>query len=258
VAAGSEEIAEKALDLIEVEYEELPAVFDPVYGASPEAPLLHPDLGSYEVPNFIFPVPGTNKSNHFKIRKGDTEAAWPKCAAIVEHTFRIPHVQHVPIETHIAVAKVDENGEATLWASSQSPFAARNIIAKTLGISESDMRVVAPFVGGGFGCKAGVTMESLVVGIRYAGYIAREEMEAGRQRAMEERQIPADVDYEGIRGLSNEGRGKLKDVRPLTVGQASRIPGLTPADISILLVYLEARARREAAAISPDLASTSF
>jgi tRNA uridine 5-carboxymethylaminomethyl modification enzyme len=112
--------------------------------------------------------------------------------------------------------------------------------------------------GNGHGAPSADAVESLVVGIRYAGYIAREEMEAGRQRAMEERQIPAGVDYEGIRGLSNEGRGKLKDVRPLTVGQASRIPGLTPADISILLVYLEARARREAAAISPDLAGTSF
>ncbi|RME73145.1 MAG: xanthine dehydrogenase family protein molybdopterin-binding subunit [Chloroflexi bacterium] len=165
VAAISEEIAEKALDLIEVEYEPLEPVLDPVYGASPEAPLVHPDLGEYEVVNFIFPKPGTNISNHFKIRKGDVEAAWPKCAAIVERTYHIPHVQHVPIEPHVAVAKVDETGEVTLWASSQSPFAQRNLIAKTLGISQSDMRVIAPYVGGGFGCKAGVTMEAIPVAI---------------------------------------------------------------------------------------------
>jgi CO/xanthine dehydrogenase Mo-binding subunit len=78
VAAVSEEIAEKALDLIQVEYEPLEPVFDPVFGASPEAPLLHPELGEYEVPNFIFPVAGTNIANHFKIRKGDVEAAWVK------------------------------------------------------------------------------------------------------------------------------------------------------------------------------------
>ena len=65
VAAISEEIAEKAIDLIEVEYEVLQPVLDPEFGASPEAPLLHPDLGKYEVPNFIFPQPGTNVSNHF-------------------------------------------------------------------------------------------------------------------------------------------------------------------------------------------------
>lgn len=165
VAAVTEEIAEKALDLIDVEYEELPAVFDAEYGASPEAPLIHPQLGEYVVPNFIFPEPGTNISNHFKIRKGDVEAAWPKCAAIVEHKFKIPHVQHVPIETHIAIAKVEDNGKVTVWASSQSPFAQRDMIAHSLNISQSDVRVISPFVGGGFGSKAGVTMEALPVAI---------------------------------------------------------------------------------------------
>ncbi len=165
VAAVTEEIAEKAVELIEVEYEILEPVFDPEFGASPEAPLIHPDLENYEVPNFIFPKPGTNIANHFKIRKGDTEAAWEKCAAIVERTYRIPHVQHVPIEPHVAVAKVDETGQATVWAASQSPFAQRNLIAKALDISQSDMRIIAPYVGGGFGCKAGVTMEALPVAV---------------------------------------------------------------------------------------------
>jgi CO/xanthine dehydrogenase Mo-binding subunit len=165
VAAASEEIAEKALDLIEVEYEVLEPVLDPEYGAKPEAPLLHPELGHYVVANFIFPQPGTNISNHFKIRKGDVDSAWDKCAAIVERNYRIPQIQHVPIEPHIAIAKVDESGEITLWASSQSPFAQRNLIAQSLGISPSKMRVIAPYVGGGFGCKAGVSMEALAVAI---------------------------------------------------------------------------------------------
>lgn len=165
VAAISEAIAEQALELIEVEYEPLPGVFDPEYGASPEAPLLHPDLGKYEVANFIFPEPGTNIANHFRIRKGDVESAWKECAAIIERTYRIPHVQHVPIEPHVAVAQVDENGKVTLWASSQSPFAQRYLIAKALGISQSDVKVIAPYVGGGFGSKAGVSMEALAVAI---------------------------------------------------------------------------------------------
>lgn len=163
VAAIDEETAERALDLIEVEYEPLPAVFDPEYGASPEAPLLHPDLGKYEVATFIFPKPGTNISNHFKIRKGEVEAAWPQCASVIERKYRIPHVQHVPIEPHVAVAKWDEQGNITLWASSQSPFAQRNLIAKGLGISQGKIEVVAPYVGGGFGSKAGVSMEALPV-----------------------------------------------------------------------------------------------
>jgi CO/xanthine dehydrogenase Mo-binding subunit len=163
VAAVSQEVAEKALDLIEVEYEILAPVFDPEFGVSPEAPLIHPNLGEYEVANFIFPEPGTNISNHFKIRKGDVATAWEQCAAIVERKYRIPQIQHVPIEPHVAVAKVEEDGRVTLWGSSQSPFAQRNLIAQALGISQSDIRVIAPYVGGGFGSKAGVSMEALAV-----------------------------------------------------------------------------------------------
>jgi CO/xanthine dehydrogenase Mo-binding subunit len=165
VAATTVETAEKAVSLIDVEYEVLDPVLDPVFGASPEAPLLHPDLGNYKVVNFIFPKAGTNISNHFKIRKGNVDEAWGKCAAIVERKYRIPQIQHVPIEPHVAIAKVEETGETTLWGSSQSPFAQRNLIANCMGISPSQMRVVAPYVGGGFGSKAGVSMESLVVAI---------------------------------------------------------------------------------------------
>lgn len=165
VAAISNEIAMKALDLIDVEYEELPPVFDAIYGLSDEAPRLHPDLGDYPHPNFIFPKGGTNIANHFKIRKGNLEEAWKKCKYVVERTYKIPHIQHVPIETHNAVAMQDEKGKITLWASSQSPFAQRALIAEALGISPTDLRVIAPFVGGGFGCKAGVTMEAVPVAL---------------------------------------------------------------------------------------------
>jgi CO/xanthine dehydrogenase Mo-binding subunit len=165
VAATTPEIAQQALDLIDVDYEVLEPVLDPELGTHPAAVLLHPDLGKYVVANFIFPEPGTNISNHFKIRKGDVDSAWDKCAAIVERKYRIPHIQHVPIEPHVAVARVEKSGEVTLWGSSQSPFAQRNLIAQALGISQSRMRVIAPVVGGGFGSKAGVSMEALVVGI---------------------------------------------------------------------------------------------
>ena len=163
IIATSEEIAEVATHLVEVEYEVLEPVLDPRQGMEPDAPLIHPNLGNYEVPNFVFPKAGTNISNHFKIRKGDVESAWAACDAIVEHEFKVPHVQHVPIEPHVAVAKTDQSGQITLWTSSQSPFAARNLIAESLGLSQSKVRVIAPYVGGGFGCKAGVTMEALAV-----------------------------------------------------------------------------------------------
>jgi carbon-monoxide dehydrogenase large subunit len=165
VAAVSEIIAEKAVELIEVEYEPLEPVFDPEQGASEGAALLHPGLADYVVAPFIFPEPGSNISNHFKIRKGDVEAAWSQCAAVVERHYRVPHVQHVPLEPHNAVAKMDQDGKVTLWSSTQSPFAQRNLIAKALGVSQSDVRVIGTYVGGGFGAKAGVTMEALAVAI---------------------------------------------------------------------------------------------
>lgn len=162
IVATSEEIAEQAVKLVEVEYEILPAVTDPLDAIKPDAPILHPDLEKYEVVNFVFPKPGTNISNHFKVRKGDVEKAFAEADVIVEGEFRVPHIQHVPIEPHIAVAQAD-SGKVTLWASSQSPFAQRNLIAKALHMSQSDLRVIAPYLGGGFGSKAGVSMEACVV-----------------------------------------------------------------------------------------------
>jgi CO/xanthine dehydrogenase Mo-binding subunit len=163
VAAVSEEIAEQACKLVKVEYAPLPDVFDPEQAARPDAPILHPELGKYQVANFIFPKPGTNISNHFKIRKGDVDKAWAHCDVIVEQDFRVPQIQHVPIEPHIAIAQAEQSGKVTLWASSQSPFAQRDLIAKALHISQGDLRVIAPYIGGGFGSKAGVSMEACAV-----------------------------------------------------------------------------------------------
>lgn len=165
VAADTKEIAEQAVALIEVEYEELPGVFDPEYGASPDAPIIHPDLGSYECVPFVFPQPGTNVSNWMKVRKGDMDRGWAEADLVFEQKYRVPHVQHVPLETHVCVAQQDANGKITLWSSSQSPFAQRNLIAKALHINHSRLRVITPNVGGGFGCKAGVSMEGAAVAL---------------------------------------------------------------------------------------------
>ncbi len=163
VIATSLEIAEAGCKLIEIEYQVLEPVLDPLQGIQEGAPLIHPDLEEYPVADFIFPKPGTNISNHFKVRKGDVEGAWSDCEVIIERSFHIPHVQHAPIEPHVAIAQVDHTGRITLWGSSQSPFAQRNLIAESLGISQGDVRVISPYVGGGFGSKAGVSMEALAV-----------------------------------------------------------------------------------------------
>jgi len=82
--------------------------------------------------------------------------------------------------------------------------------------------------------------EQVEVQFKYAGYIDRQKQEIDKQKNHEEMKVPSDFDYEGIKGgLSNEARQKLQDQKPTTIGQASRIPGITPATISILMVYLK-------------------
>jgi CO/xanthine dehydrogenase Mo-binding subunit len=165
VAADSEEVASRAVELIEVEYEEIPGVFDPEYGATAEAPLVHPELGEYECAPFIFPQADTNISNWFKVRKGDVGQGFAEADLVYEHRYQVPQIQHVPLEPHVCVAQQDVNGKITLWSASQSPFAQRNLIAHALGIGHSKLRVITPHVGGGFGSKAGVSIEGAAVAL---------------------------------------------------------------------------------------------
>jgi CO/xanthine dehydrogenase Mo-binding subunit len=160
VAAETEEIAEKACSMVKVEYEPLPGIFDPEDAMKPDAPILHEKLGEYQVAPFIFPEPGTNISNHFKVRKGNVEEAFKQCKVIIEDEYYVPHIQHTPLEPHCCVAKKDGAGSFTFWTSSQSPFAQRNLVAQCLNIPYNRLRVIVPYVGGGFGSKAGVSMEA--------------------------------------------------------------------------------------------------
>ncbi|GAB7388500.1 tRNA uridine-5-carboxymethylaminomethyl(34) synthesis enzyme MnmG [Bacillaceae bacterium] len=81
--------------------------------------------------------------------------------------------------------------------------------------------------------------EQVEIQIKYAGYIEKQLQQVERMKKMERKKIPADIDYRKIQGLSMEAREKLSKVRPVNIGQASRVSGVTPADISVLLVYLE-------------------
>ncbi|RKY88921.1 tRNA uridine-5-carboxymethylaminomethyl(34) synthesis enzyme MnmG [candidate division KSB1 bacterium] len=90
-------------------------------------------------------------------------------------------------------------------------------------------------------------LEQVDIEVRYAGYIRRQEEQIERFRQLEQQRIPADLDYDQVPALSAEGREKLKKVRPVSVGQASRISGVSPADISVLLVYLARYGRRKVA-----------
>ena len=81
--------------------------------------------------------------------------------------------------------------------------------------------------------------------LKYDGYIARQNREIDRYHQMEDQKMPTGFDYSRMKGLSNEARAKLEKVRPVSIGQAGRIDGVTPADISVLLVALSNRHRAE-------------
>jgi len=86
--------------------------------------------------------------------------------------------------------------------------------------------------------------EQIEISVKYEGYIAKAVQQAQKMKKMDERKIPSGIDYDEVPNLALEAKQKLKDIRPLTIGQASRISGVNPADISILMVYVEASRRR--------------
>ncbi|HRP98745.1 MAG TPA: molybdopterin-dependent oxidoreductase, partial [Rhodocyclaceae bacterium] len=143
VAAETEEIALRALELIEVEYEDLPGVFTPEAGAREDAPLIHDAF------------PG-NKSLHFEFRHGDLAAAEAASDVVVDNVFRPHHVTHCCMGTSCAIADFDHNGKLTIWTQTQYPYNYKMDLAPALGIGPGDIRVIQPPVGGAFGSKLDV------------------------------------------------------------------------------------------------------
>ena len=162
VAADSLLTAQKAVDLIDVEYEPLEPVLDPVKALEDKSNLVHPDLGTYSyVKDCFTPVPGTNIANHTKLRKGDLEKGFAEADHIIERQYTNPNVQHVPMETHIAIGQWTVGDKVTIWTSAQSAFTVRKLFCYSFGLPQKNVRVMIPHVGGGFGGKAGIALEPL-------------------------------------------------------------------------------------------------
>lgn len=140
VAAVDEETAEEALDLIKVDYEELPAVFDPVEAMQPGAPAIH-DVER-------------NISGKTSINYGDVEEGFKDSYYIREDRFTTGAQSHCQLEPHVAVANWESSGKLTVWMPNMSPFAKRLILSKTLGIPQTRIRVCKSYAGGAFGGKS--------------------------------------------------------------------------------------------------------
>ena len=163
VAAEDETIAELAVSLIKVEYEPLPIVHD-VDEALEASILVHPELHTYEyMAGVFFPQKGTNIASWNRTLKGDVKKGFEEADFIIENEMSVPAVGHVPMETHVTIAQADPfTNKVKIWSSAQSPFAVRNLLAKCLGIDKSDVHVIVPYIGGGFGGKAGIHLEPFV------------------------------------------------------------------------------------------------
>jgi CO/xanthine dehydrogenase Mo-binding subunit len=165
VAALTEEIASEAARLIEIEYEPLPVVTDFVAAMESDAPLIHPDLESYGKDENI--VSSGNTMAYHTIVKGDADAAMATADVTVKGRYVSDASQGVPIEPRAVVAQW-QGDKVTIWSSTQVPYAARAGVAQTLAIPESDVRVVVPLLGGGFGAKCDLHFEAQVAAIARA------------------------------------------------------------------------------------------
>ncbi len=140
IAAADEETALEALDLITVEYEPLPAVFDPLDAIKEDAPQIHEGVEL-----------NINVTRH--IEWGDVDEAFRHCDHIREDRFKCSSQAHACMETHCTVASFGYDGKLTVWTSSQSPYYQQVLLAHMLGLREGDVRVIRPHTGGGFGSK---------------------------------------------------------------------------------------------------------
>ena len=145
-----------------MEYEPLPAVLHHMEALKPDAPLVHPDLGQLRPHRGrLHAQAGHEHRQPYHIRKGDIEKGFEEAEWVVEREYSCPSVQHVPMETHVAIAKWAPGDEVTIWTSAQSPFTVRNLFCHAFKLPHNDVRVHIPYVGGGFGGKAGIGVEPL-------------------------------------------------------------------------------------------------
>jgi CO/xanthine dehydrogenase Mo-binding subunit len=163
VAAEDLDTAQEALNLVEVEYEELPAVFDTASALEPGAPVLH--AGPFRdgpTPTDVIlsrdPSHHPNVCNHFKLRHGDVDAGFQSADYVFEDRFTSPPIEHVPLETHACVASMDATS-LTVWATTQTPYNLRAQLGEVFGLPLSKVRVIVPRLGGAFGAKCYTKIE---------------------------------------------------------------------------------------------------
>ena len=152
VAAEERHAAAEALALIEVEYEDLPAVFDPLAALQEDAPLLHPEVNSYHG----LPKPLAHPSNAF-VRdtwsKGNIDEGFNRADLIVDNTFTVPRQHQAYLEPHSCLVWIDEQGRVQVWASSKVPYQVKEQLSVALKLPKERIRLNPVAIGGDYGGK---------------------------------------------------------------------------------------------------------
>ncbi|MHC1741035.1 MAG: molybdopterin-dependent oxidoreductase [Anaerolineaceae bacterium] len=165
VAAETEEIANAALKLIEVEYEELPILLDSEKSMNPGAPRIHEEP---EYVNFADSDPKKNLAAMIRIDVGNVDEGFKEADLIIEGDYIVPKVQQAHIEPHEAISYWDEDDRLVIRTSTQVPFHVRRILAPVLGLPIKRIRVIKPRIGGGFGGKQEVLIEDVAAHLTIA------------------------------------------------------------------------------------------
>ncbi len=186
VLANDHRTARHGADAVRVLYEDLPAAVTVEQALAPDAPLIHEDLADYEVLPGYHPRPGSNVYHRYRTERGDVDGALAGAAHVIEGEYTLPHIAHVQLEAHGAVALWRSPREITIWATSQSPHLVREVIAGMYDLPLNAVQVIVPYLGGGFGGKSDTTVEPLaaaaarrVIGRPVKLVLDREEMFAG-------------------------------------------------------------------------------
>ncbi|KPK92932.1 MAG: xanthine dehydrogenase [Anaerolineae bacterium SM23_ 63] len=186
VAAETESIAKHALELIEVEYEPLPAILDSEQALAGDAPRIHDEP---EYVGFAESDPKRNLAAEIRIDIGDVEVGFTEADLIIEGTYHVPKVQQAHIEPHVVVTYWDEDDRLVIRTSTQVPFHLRRQLAPVLGLPPKRIRVIKPRIGGGFGGKQEVLIEDVAAHLTIATgrpvrfeYTRAEEFFASRSR----------------------------------------------------------------------------
>jgi len=152
IAADTLEQAEHALDLIQVDYEELPAVFDPLAAAKPGAPIIHPALHTYK--GLPKPIDGpTNVFVHELFTRGDVAEGFARSDVIVENTFTVARVHQAFLEPHCCLVWIDDEGRIQMWSPNKVPHGLKESMANAFRIEKEKIRVNPVAIGGDFGGK---------------------------------------------------------------------------------------------------------